>query len=168
MQGWGSRGTPHPLYAPCTRGWVEPPPEPSPSRTTSVPNFVPIGPAVWISIENTQTNKHTHIALYVLDSLQWSLQSSKLCLVYAWVFYVIVYPVWNTSNIFWKPEPHHLTEETYLKWTILLPSSKWAKKSSPFISSILFLFQPVSNERYFDFYPPRSPSSFCALFVSKM
>ena len=34
-----------------------------------MPNFVLIGPAVWISIENTQTNKHTDIALYVLDSL---------------------------------------------------------------------------------------------------
>ena len=40
---------------------VKPPQEPS--RTTSVPNFILIRPAVWISIEN----RHTDIALYVLD-----------------------------------------------------------------------------------------------------
>ena len=30
----------------------------SPPRTTSLPNFIPIRPAVWISIENTQTVRH--------------------------------------------------------------------------------------------------------------
>ena len=38
-----------------------------PSRTTSVPNFIPIRPAVWISIENRHTDRHKHIALYILD-----------------------------------------------------------------------------------------------------
>ena len=57
MHGWGSRGTPHPLYAPRTRGGggtgSKPPPRTfPPSRTTSMPNFVLIHPAVW--------NKHTH------------------------------------------------------------------------------------------------------------
>ena len=41
-----------------------------PSRTTSMPNFVLIRPAIWISVENTQTHRHTHIALYVLDWIE--------------------------------------------------------------------------------------------------
>ena len=35
-----------------------------------MPNFIPIRPAVWISIENRHTHKHTDIALYVLDNLE--------------------------------------------------------------------------------------------------
>ena len=48
---------------------VEPPPPKNlpPSRTTSVPNFILIRPAFWISIENRHTHRQTHIALYVLD-----------------------------------------------------------------------------------------------------
>ena len=32
-----------------------------------MPNFIPIRPAVWISIQNKQTHRHTDIALYVLE-----------------------------------------------------------------------------------------------------
>ena len=64
--GWGSRGTLYPLYAPRTRGVGVPVRNPPrtfpPSRTTSVPNFVPIRPAVWISIEN----RHTHTQTFPL------------------------------------------------------------------------------------------------------
>ena len=37
-----------------------PPKNLPPLRTTSVPNFVQIHPAVWISLENRQTDKHIH------------------------------------------------------------------------------------------------------------
>ena len=36
-----------------------------------MPNFVPIRPAVWISIENRQTDRQTDIALYVLDKIRY-------------------------------------------------------------------------------------------------
>ena len=42
-----------------------------PSRTTFVPNFVLICPAIWISIEN----RHTHIALYVLEDIRSNLST---------------------------------------------------------------------------------------------
>ena len=93
MHGWGSRGTPHPLYAPRIRGagvMGRNPPKNLPSmRTTSIPNFFPIHPAVWISIENKQTPTPTDIALYVLDFPKIFTKSSHLA---AFDFYFFAAP----------------------------------------------------------------------------
>ena len=44
-----------------------------------MPNFVPIRPAVWISIENRHTHRQTDIALYVLDGeVVWQASDSSL------------------------------------------------------------------------------------------
>ena len=57
--------------------WVNPPPKNlPPSRTTPVPNFIWIHPGVWISIEKKHIDRHTLIALYVLDLI--TLITSKL------------------------------------------------------------------------------------------
>ena len=82
MHGWGSRGTPHTLYAPHTWGvgyQVNPPPRTFPTlRTTSVPNYILNPPAVWNPIENIHTNQQTNIALYVLDTPK-IISSNKPC-----------------------------------------------------------------------------------------
>ena len=61
FQGLESPSWPMPCshYAPCTQK-VGLPRTFLLSRINSVPNFIMICPAVWISIENIQTNKHTN------------------------------------------------------------------------------------------------------------
>ena len=73
MHGWGSRGTPHPLYAPCTWGGgggtgSKPPQEPSPLEDHLCAKFRP-DPSSRLDFYREQTDTHTDIALSVLDLL---------------------------------------------------------------------------------------------------
>ena len=71
MHGWGLRGTLYPLYATGTRGGgtgsnPPPPQEPSPLKDHLHAKFHP-DPSSRLDFYREQTDRHTHIALYVLD-----------------------------------------------------------------------------------------------------
>ena len=74
MHGWGSRGTPHPLYAPRTRGGggtgSKPPKNLPPLEDHLRAKFRPdLSSRLDFYREHTDrhTDTHTDIALYVLD-----------------------------------------------------------------------------------------------------
>ena len=63
MHGWGSRAPWTPFMHPVPKGGggtgSKPPKNLPPLTTTSIPNFVPIRPAIWIPIESTHPYRQT-------------------------------------------------------------------------------------------------------------